>query len=350
MTSQQGSPRILITRLSAVGDCIMTLPLLTALRRNLPQAFLAWAAEPGPASLLEGHPHLDELIVVPKDWLGAPRRILAMRRRLRALRFDAVVDPQSLSKSCLLGWLSGARRRVGFAPPRGRELAVWCNNVRYPAERPHAVDHQLDLLAAWGIEDRRVEFHLPENPAADATISDFLRRDLPGEEFAVVNPGAGWNSKLWLPERFGQVARYLGARCGLVSVVTWCGQEERAWAERITESAGGHAVTAPPTSLPELAALLRRARLYVGSDTGPTHLAAAVGTRCVALFATTQPEVTGPYGAGHRFLQARGPVQDQRHRRRASNEAMRTIPIEDVCEACRELLDELAGTGSGCAA
>ena len=113
------APRILICRLSAVGDCILTTPMVAALREHFPQAFLAWAVEPAAASLLVDHPSLDELIVVDKKWHKSAASIGAVRRQLRARRFDVALDPQSLSKSSLLAWLSGARQRIGFQAHRG---------------------------------------------------------------------------------------------------------------------------------------------------------------------------------------------------------------------------------------
>lgn len=328
------SVRILITRLSAVGDCILTLPVLTALRRHLPTAYIAWAAEPGPAKLLEDHTCLDAVIQVPKGWLVQPRVAWALRRRLRACRFDVAIDPQSLTKSSALAWLSGAKCRIGFEAPQARELARWMNNVRLPAHRPHVVDRQLDLLAALGIEDRQVEFGLPAYPAAAERAEWMLRELAPGGRFAIINPGAGWESRVWPAERFGEVAAYLANRYELPSVVVWAGSGERAWGEQIVEHSSGGAVLAPPTSLPELASLLRRSCLYVGSDTGPTHLAAAMGVRCVTLFGTTLPEVSGPYGQQHVCLVTSGPCADKRHRRHASNEAMRKIEVPAVCQAC----------------
>jgi ADP-heptose:LPS heptosyltransferase len=316
--------------------------MLSCLRRNMPGAFIAWAVEPGPAALLAQHPHLDELIVVPKGWLGKPAVVWELRRRLRSLRFDVAIDPQSLTKSSALAWLSGARTRIGFTAPRSRELARWLNNRRVPVQRPHVVDHQLDLLGAFGLADRAVEFHLPEDPSAAQRIQVLLDNAFPDRRFATVNPGAGWQSRMWPAERFGEVAQYLGHRHGLRALVVWSGDGERALAEQVVASSHGHAHLAPPTSLQELAAVLRRAKLLVASDTGPTHLAAAVGTFCVTLFGTTRPEVSGPYGSGHVRVCSPGPTTDSRHRRRASNDAMRQIESTAVCAACDQVLQRLS--------
>jgi ADP-heptose:LPS heptosyltransferase len=160
------------------------------------------------------------------------------------------------------------------------------------------------------------------------------------DSFAVLNPGAGWDSRLWPADRYGEVAKHLAQRHGLRSVVTWAGPRELAWARAIVAAAAGHALLAPPASLPELAALLREAVLFVGSDTGPLHLAAALGTRCVALHGPTRPENSGAYGEGHAAVQELHQTGSNPRRRRAGNHAMRAISVPRVCDACDEVLGE----------
>jgi len=339
--SLDGSPRILITRVSAVGDCILTLPMLCALRQNYPDAMLAWVAEPGPAQLLDGHPDLDQLIVAPKGWLQSPATILQLRKQLRQLRIETVLDPQSLTKSSALGWLSGARRRIGFARPRGRELACWLNRENHTPTALHIVDAQLELLKRLDVASSRVEFRLPTDPAAEQVVDQFLRQAHLGQGFVVLNPGAGWKSRSWPAEHYGLLARALGEQLNIPSAVVWSGDEERCAAQRIREKSAGHAILAPRTNLRELAALLERARLFVGSDTGPLHLAGAVGTQCVGLYGTTHPSASGPYGETHQVVQAYfQEYRRSRARRRASNDAMQAITPDRVFARCRDLLSD----------
>ena len=335
-------PRILITRLSAIGDCILTMPMLCALRRQFPESLLAWAAQPGPAKLLQGHECLDELIVVNRGWLKSPRMIWQLRRRLRALQFDIAIDPQGLTKSAVLAWLSGAPRRIGFAAPRGRELSVWLNNVLQRPTRSHLVDCQLDLLQTLGLAPGDVRFAVPSEPAACAAIASFLASVRLDGSFAVISPGASWDSKLWPADRFVQVAVQLGQRCGLPVVAVWAGDRERGWAAQIVAGAQGQAILAPPTTLPELAALLRKARLFVGSDSGPMHLAAAVGTPCVGLFGPTRPEDCGPYGPEHRIVQAYYQAGTSRQRRQGPNDALQAISVAMVSAACEQVLRRIS--------
>lgn len=331
-------PRILICRLSAIGDCVLTMPMLCALRQRFPNGHIAWAVERAGGMLLEGHPCVDEVIVVPKGWLKSPRVVWQLRARLRKTRFDIALDPQSLTKSAVLAWLSGAKRRIGFCPPRGRELSLWLNRELVAAEHSHIVDAQLDLLKPLGIESPRVQFRLPIAPQAEAQVDAVIQQMHLGCDFVAINPGAGWDSKLWPAERFGRVARALGERYELPSLVVWSGDRERAWAETIVARSGGRAVMSPPTSLPELAALLRRARMYLGSDTGPLHIAAAVDTPSVALFGPTLPQDCGPYGEQHVSVQKALPPEDRRLRRHGPNDAMCKIDTDSVIDACERLL------------
>lgn len=339
-------PRILISRLSAIGDCILTTPLLCALRDRFPHAHLAWVTERGPATLLEGHAALDELIVVPKRWLKSPTEIRQLRSKLRASRFDIAIDPQGLTKSALVTWLSGAKRRIGFDQPRGRELSRWFNRELVTPTRSHIVDAQLELLKPLGVANPQVRFDLPVIAEVESKVDGMIRAAHLGCDFAAINCGAGWDSKLWSSYRYGRVARCLGERHQLPSFVLWSGERERAWGEETVACSGGRAVLAPPTTLPELAAVLRRARMFVGSDTGPLHIAAAVGTPCVGMFGTTRPEDCGAYGSQHVHIQKRFHDGTSRERRRADNEAMLEIDVDSVVVGCEELLRRDAKSGA----
>ena len=170
----------------------------------------------------------------------------------------------------------------------------------------------------------------------------FRDRHLAGEQLAILNPGAGWPCKLWPVERYGQVAVHLGRERGMRSLVVWAGPSERAMAETIVADGAGYAVLAPATTMRELASLCRRAVLFIGSDTGPLHLAVAVGTPSISLHGPTRAEWTGAYGAGNRRIQGTcttgtGPAKS---RRQADNRAMQAITVDQVIAACDELLGQ----------
>jgi heptosyltransferase-1 len=339
MSNPEPSARILIVRLSAIGDVLHGLPVLNALRDALPRAFLAWVVEGRAAEVLQSHKALDELIVVPRRWLKSPREVIHLRRRLRALRFDLTLDLQGLSKSAIAARLSGARRRIGFDGRDGRELSRWLNNERVLPRRTHVIDRNLELLARLGIVDPSVRFDLEDSPSAALAAAKILDAQHLADRFAVINPGAGWPSKLWPVDRYAAVARHLGQARALRSLVVWAGPQELAWAEAIVADSAGCAALAPATSLVELAAIVRRATVFIGSDTGPLHLAAAVGTPCVGLFGPMPAKRNGPYGPQHVALQKMHLTGTSRQRRSAGPESMEAIAVEHVLAACDQILN-----------
>ena len=200
------------------------------------------------------------------------------------------------------------------------------------------VERYLELLGSLGIEGVTPRFGLTIEPAIERAIEPLLLRMENSAGFAVINPGAGWDSKRWPAERFAAVVRQLGERHGLVSVIAWGGQRELAAAKEIVKSAALHAMLAPATTLLELAALLKRARLMIAADTGPLHLAAAVGTPCVGLFGSTRREVCGPYGTGNVALQEVVDSSPGRKLPGADNWAVRRVSAASVVRACEEVL------------
>lgn len=339
MSSAARPPRILIVRLSALGDVIHGLPVACALRSAMPDATIGWAVEGRNAELLEGHPALDYVIAAPRRWMKSPRAILDLRRRLRALEFDVALDLQCLTKSAVAAWLSGARRRIGKAGEHGRELSRWLHNDLIEVGGRHVIDHYLEMLRALAIENPEVRFELPERVVDARAVDQFLHeRGLLRRQFAVLNPGAGWPSKIWPAERYGAIAARLRDAHGLTSVAVWGTADERPLAEQIVATSDGSAVLAPPTTVLELAALSRRAALFLGSDTGPMHLAVAVGTPTISLHGPSLAEWCGAYGPSNMRLQATFEEGSANYRRQASDAAMRAITVEMVAAACDELL------------
>lgn len=334
-------PRFLITRLSAIGDCVLTMPLACALRDAYPRAWIGWVAERAGAQLLQGHPAIDHVLIAAKGVLKSPKKLWALRRELQALRPDITLDPQGLLKSSVLAWLSGAKQRIGFQPPLGRERSHWFNNVLVHCTERHVVHRYRQLLTALDVEPTPVRFDVPRPVQNQRSIAAWLySQNLADKPLALINPGAGWDSKLWPADRFAAVARQLEAEQDLRTVVVWAGELERVWAKQIVAQSGGVAILAPNTSLPDLAALARCASLFVGSDTGPLHLAAAVGTPCVGIYGPTDAADCGPFGTHHRTVQAFLQTGTNRERREADNIAMRAVSVEQVTAACQEVLQQ----------
>jgi lipopolysaccharide heptosyltransferase I len=333
------SPRILIVRLSAMGDVIHGAPVLCALRNALPDAFIGWVVEGQTANLLDGHPALDELIRVPRRWLASPREVRRLRHRLRELNFDTTLDLQCLTKSAIAAWLSGARRRIGKSGPGGRELSRWFHNDLIEPRGEHVIDQYLSMLRSLGIDSTSVRFDLRERSDDAQTTDSFLRTNrLSDRQFAILNPGAGWPSKVWPAERYGEVAQHLARVHGLRSVAVWGVPDELQMANAIVASSNGHAILAPPTTMTQLGSLCRRAALFVGSDTGPMHLAVAVGTPTISMHGTSRAEWCGAYGPQNIRLQERYQAGSALERRRADNSAMCAITAEMVCGACDRLI------------
>lgn len=337
------SPRILIVRLSAIGDVIQSMPIACALRERFPEAFLAWAVQSHAGQLLQGHEALDRVIALPRGWLKSPAGVWRLRRLLHGLRFDVAIEAQGLTKAAILAWLSGAPRRIGFGRPWGRELSRWLNTETVDTLGPHIVQRNLQLLRPLGIVSPAVRFLVPEQPRDRQAADEMIRGAGLDDGFAIINAGAGWPSKLWPAERFAAVAVHLGTAWSLPTLVVWAGQAEMEIARQIVAGSQGHAQLATKTSLLELAALGRRAKVFLGSDTGPLHLAAAVGTPCVGLYGPWPSDVHGPFGPQHAALQRARFAGSTHQRRTASAALMEAITVEDVCEACNKVLCAVCG-------
>ena len=297
--------RILIVRLSALGDVVHTLPLLDALRRARPRAHIGWLVEEPAASLLEGHPQLDRVWIAPRHAarrlrsvgrpLAAAGRLAEVARGLRAARYQLTLDTQCNLRSSLWARASGAGVRIGFAPPFTKEKAHWWSTLRVEAPRDGQLKahRNLELLAPLGIDTAgaRPRIAIPD---AARRIADPLRAS--GARAIALHPGvSGFGAiKQWAPDRFAALARRLrderGARC----LVTF-GPSERDLARRVVDASGGAAELAPETtSLLELAALYEACDVVVAGDTGPLHLAAALGVPVVGLYGPKDPAVYGP--------------------------------------------------------
>ena len=330
---QDSAPRILISRMSAIGDAILTLPVACALREHFPNAYLGWVVEKKAAPMVRDHRALDAVIELERGWFTSPSGIRQTRRRLREHNFEIAIDCQGMTKSSVACFLSGAKQRIGFSGKHARELSCWFTNEKVKPVFSHLTDRSLELLTPLGVHQPQVQWDLPLPDIARAWARRF-RRTIPNERLAIINPGATWHSKRWEPDRFGSVARYLADRYGYASVAIWGNDLDREMAERIVKTSGGNSVLAPPTDLQHLAALIETSDLFISADTGPLHMAVAVGARTIGLYGATRPGDCGPYG--QTALQKQYESGSSRHRRTADNTAMRAIGVGHVCEVIDE--------------
>ncbi|HEV7281412.1 MAG TPA: glycosyltransferase family 9 protein [Pirellulaceae bacterium] len=341
MSDESTSLRILIVRLSHIGDCLLTIPLAFALREAFPRATIGWATEPPSDQLLACVPEVDQVLALPRKWSRSVSGWMAARRIVRNFAPDVTLDPQSLTKSAGLAALSGAPTRIGLARPEGRELAPWLATGRIAATKPHLVDRTLELLHGLNRQPDKPKWNLVLPSAGQEFAETLVREEEFASPFVVINPGGTWPAKRWLPGRFAEVATLVHRDRGVRSLVVWAGDEERRWAEEIASRAPGAAVLAPKTSLVQLAAILQKAAFYLGGDSGPMHLSQAMGTPCVALFGPTLPSRCGPYGPDHITLQRYYQEGSCRERRSAPNDALRAIDVAEVYEACLRLLERI---------
>lgn len=304
--------RILIIKPSSLGDIVHALPILAAVRDAYPKAHIAWLVGTSFRALLDGHPLLDEVIPFDRKHYGrmlsSPRSLLdflGFCRALRRRRFDLVLDLQGLFRSGFLAWISGARRRVGFA--QARELARCFYTVRVRCEAPpragaapttdlHAVDRNIKLARAIGLEIEQPAFPLNIDDALHAAAAQRLAAaGVSAGEFVAVLPGARWESKRWAAESWAALIDALQQR-NAPRVVLLGGPDERDLAASIVAAARGPVANlVGQTSLRELAAILARAKRVICCDSGPMHIAAALNRPLVALFGPTNPARTGPY-------------------------------------------------------
>ena len=328
------APRsIVVVKLSAIGDVLHAVPAAVALKRAFPQARIGWAVEGRAADVLAGHPAVDHLFRLPRGWLKSPRAVWSLRKQLQSFEADITLDLQGLLKSMVATALSGAAVRIGYAKPESREQAWLAYTHAIRPTAAHVVERHCELLGPLGIRTRSIDFDMPRWPVSRARVRGWFEALRFDAAPAIINPGAGWASKLWPTDRFAAVARAIHDRHGVRSLVVWGGAEERLAAERIVAAAAGAAVMAPATTLQDLGEVCRLARLFISSDTGPLHLAAAVGTPCIGLFGPVPAGRNGPYGPQHVTVEPPVSLRPAWDDRKTDTHAMAGIEVADVVAA-----------------
>lgn len=347
MGNQRILPKILIVRLGAIGDVVHTLPALACLRRAFPQAHLAWAVERGGAAkLLGGNPYLDELIELDlRGWrksLTKAETMAAIRGSvagLRAGKFDLSLDFQGLLKSAAVAWLARVPRRIGFAKQALREPASrWLLTETVAAnDDHHVIQKNLQLVRHLGC-DVTGEFEFPI--AVDAEDERFAREqvDACAGALAILNPGGGWATKLWHTSEFAAVADLLWEAYGIRSAVTY-GPGEQSRAQAVVAQSHTGAAFPLASTLKQFLALAGRAKLFLGGDTGPMHLAAAARTPIVALFGPTSARRNGPFAEGDLVVERFDlDCRTDCYRRYCSHTSCMKLPVETVWQAVTERL------------
>ena len=328
---------ILIVRLGAMGDVIHTLPAAVELKRCFPLARIAWAIESRWAPLLRDNPYVDEVFEIPlgrwrkAKFSRATRREFAdFRLNLRQAKFDLAVDFQGLIKSAVVAFFSRAERVYGFDRSSLREpfsAVFYSNHTSTDAE--HVVDRYRELAASVrGLRPKGpVDFPLPEGSP---------KVGLP-PRYVIASPLAGWGAKQWPAEHFSTLANLLWSRLAIPLLVD-CAPNEEQIASTIAAGADAGAVVVHASTIAELISATRGASAVVGVDSGPLHLAKALGRPGVAIFGPTDPRRNGPYGESIEVLRAEG-VETSYRREKDVAVAMRAVMPESVFEKLRPLLE-----------
>jgi len=356
---------LLIVKLSAVGDVIHTLPSLAALRKLCPEAHITWVIEEAASDLLMDHPYLDRVIVSPrKMWghdlkKGRIGKVLqegaSFIRELRERPYDLVIDFHGLFKSAVIVLMSGGKRKLGYDSMQ--ELSGLFYNEKIPEDMgKHALNRYLDFprYLAGGVElpdkdrnaltGREPEFCIVVGEEHRNRVEKLLK--INGidrkERLVAVSPVALWETKLWEDEKFARLCDRMMEELRARVVLT--GNDGEALSRIASRMKGSPVNLGGKTTLRDLAYLFERSSVVITTDSGPMHLAAAVGTPVIALFGPTDPKRTGPYGQGHTVIRKELPCSPCFLKKCESRECMREITVEEVFEAVRKKLGEIADT------
>lgn len=346
MPEQSKQLNVLVVRLSAMGDILHALPAITALRQSHPGWRIGWAVEPqwkpliaadGVMSRSPAMPLVDRVHIVPaRRWARSPlsprtlREIGQSRRELRAERYDICVDLQGALRSAWIANWARAPRVIGEDQPRER-VARSLFSERVHTRGVHVIEQAMEVINAIAGENL-----IPPMPQLPCDFAAERKAEGIATPFVLLNPGAGWGAKRWPPDRYAVVAKRL--RSSGYSVVVNAGPDEEFLAGQISKLSDG-AASVFRSSLAELISLTRRAALVIGGDTGPVHLASALGRPVVAIFGPTDPARNGPFGGNFRVL--RHPQSKRDHSRHSTPEAgLLTITPDAVLTAATELLQE----------
>lgn len=319
--------KILIIKPSALGDVVHSLPFLYAIHERFPEAEIHWVIAKPFQDLLENHPMISRLWTIDKDrWKRLSnvretvRSLRKLRGELRAERFDLVVDLQGLFRSGLLCGATRSPMRVGFREAREGSPLFYTHQVRGGVDL-HAIERYMKIAGFLGAPTDRLVFPFAEPPRESAVLES-----LPGE-YAVMAPSAGGEAKKWPAERFGELA----ARLPWPSLVV-SGRGDARLAEQVVAASGGKAVSlAGRTSLREVVEVIRRSKALISNDTGPMHMAAALGVPVFAVFGPTNPLRTGPYGGNPAIITAGLPCSPCYRRKKCVNWiCMDRISVDEV--------------------
>ncbi|MEI6832093.1 MAG: lipopolysaccharide heptosyltransferase II [Candidatus Omnitrophota bacterium] len=339
--------RILIVRTDRIGDVLLSTPVIKALRQFYPQAYISMMVAPHALEIIEGNPYLDEVIVYDKDgkhksWL----RSLKFASRLKKKKFDLAVILHPTNRVHLLAFLARIPKRLGY----NRKLGFLLNEKKEHKKQEglkHEAEYNLELLKDLGIAGRHTELYIPIKAESEKWVNDLFERVgiSPNDKLLAINPGASCPSKLWPLERFAEVAARL-SRTHNLKILILAGPKDMFLAEKIAlhQELKGKAINlAGKTSISQLASILKRCALFISNDSGPVHIASAVGTPVISVFGRNQPGLSpkrwGPLGKRDRYLHKEvGCIQCLAHNCQKEFACLKAISVEDVVLAAESTL------------
>jgi lipopolysaccharide heptosyltransferase I len=347
--------KILVIRLTSLGDVLLATPAVQAIKKNFPSANISWLVEGNVAGLLAHQDFVDHVIEFPRAklerslrngrLLQAARTFSAFFRRLREEEYDAVLDLHGIMKSAVFVKMARTRRRIGFDAIFAKEASwmVYNEKVGGGDRRMHKVERGR-LGASFLGAEAFPKPNLRTSAEADRYVDDYLKRSGIASPLFVVNPfcSRGSEFKRWELAKYGELIGRLGKETGATTMIVWGPGEEKE-ARRLREMGGDHAVLSCPTTVSQLLSLMKRTDLYVGGDTGVMHLAALAGVPVVAIFGPTDHLVNGPYGEGHTIVRKEQSCTPCRDKDCESRECIRSIGVDDVYAASLAALDARRG-------
>ena len=330
--------RILIIKPSALGDIALALPALASLRKSFPDAHIAWFIRPEFAPLLEENKNLDEIIIFDRKLLGKwwlrPKAFVALLhliRKLRAEKFDLVIDFQGLFRTALFAWFTGCKKRVGMQAAREFASNFYTQKIPQDSDSIHVIDYYQKIAAAAGAVTISDDYNLAPSPQAVESVNALLAdRNLAGRKYAVLVPGSAHANKCWPEENFAQLAEKIASQFNL-DIVAVGTTDEKTITENINSLANVPIIDmAGKTDIPQLIALLNGAQIVISNDTGPGHIAVALGIHIVMIFGLTNPARIGPYKKPHAI--AAVDSYDRSHEIQNNDPAHRidTISVDEV--------------------
>ena len=353
VVKMQALKKILIVKLSSIGDVVHSLPFLEVLKENYPQSTIDWLVEREAFEVLNGHPAIDRIIVSGrKAWqkglfngagcLSVLREAMDLLKQIRQSRYDLVVDLQGLLKSGVLVGISRGESKVGMAGAR-EGAGLFLNKSPIPVSyEQHAVDRYLEVAKHMGCSVTSAKGAIPFFESDRQRVNEYIYGNGSGiKPLIAINPMARWETKLWEPERFASLADRLIEDLAC-SIVFTGGSKDVPIIDNISEMMKNRPIIlAGKTSLKELACLYTMCEALVTTDTGPMHIAAAMGCGVIALFGPTDPLRTGPYGQGHEVIRSGIECSPCFKKKCDHCTCMKDITVEMCFDSVRRILNKM---------